>query len=132
MIYGYPGETFAECRRTLDFLAGLIRRAPKTTFSLNRFQLLYKSNVFNSPDAYGIRSLTKAPTLSNMFWYDEPKSQRSIERVENGLAGFYRATGCREDIVANPILMQTLPGFINDSGHAPLLKAGHAGNPFMA
>ncbi|MBI5394967.1 MAG: hypothetical protein HZA91_06675 [Verrucomicrobia bacterium] len=132
MIYGYPGETYTECRRTLNFLADLIRDVPKTTFSLNRFQLLYKSDVFNSPRTYGMRSVTKAPMLSNMFWYDEPKSQRSIERVENGLAGFYRAIGYREDIVANPILMQTLPGFINDSGHAPLLKAGHRGNPFMA
>ena len=76
--------------------------------------------------------MTKAPFLSNMFWYDEPKSKRSIELVENGLSDFYRAIGYREDILANQILMEIVPAFINDSGHAPLLKAGHPRNPFMA
>lgn len=132
MIYGYPGETFEECRRTLNFLGDLVRSVPKTTFSLNRFQLLYRSDVFNSPDAFGIRSVTRESCLSNRFRYDEPRSKRSIELVENGLADFYRAIGYRKDILANRILMQTLPAFVNDSGHAPLLKAGHTGNPFMA
>jgi radical SAM superfamily enzyme YgiQ (UPF0313 family) len=131
-IYGYPGETFEECRQTLDFLAGLIRGAPKMTFSLNRFQLLFKSDIYNSPGAYGIGSVTKAPFLSNMFWYDEPNSKRSIELVENGLSDFYRAMGYREDILANQILMEMVLAFMNDSGHSPLLKAGHPGNPFMA
>jgi radical SAM superfamily enzyme YgiQ (UPF0313 family) len=131
-IYGYPGETFEECRQTFSFLADLIRAAPKVTFSLNRFQLLFRSDVYNSPDTYGIGSVTKAPFLSNMFWYDEPNSKRSIELVENGLIDFYRTIGYREDILANQILMEVVPAFINDSGHAPLLKAGHLGNPFMA
>jgi hypothetical protein len=131
-IYGYPGETFEECRQTLNFLADLIRGAPKTTFSLNRFQLLFKSDIYNSPGTYGIGSVTKAPFLSNMFWYDEPNSKRSIELVENGLIDFYRTIGYREDILANQILTEMVPAFINDSGHAPLLKAGHPGNPFMA
>lgn len=131
-IYGYPGETFEECRRTLDFLAGLIRGAPKMTFSLNRFQLLFKSDIYNSPGTYGIDSVTKAPFLSNLFWHDEPNSKRSIELVENGLSDFYRAMGYREDILANQILMEMVLAFMNDSGHAPLLKAGHPGNPFMA
>ncbi len=132
MIYGYPGETFEECRRTLGFLGDLVRSVPKTTFSLNRFQLLYRSDVFNSPDTCGIRSMTRESCLSNRFRYDEPKSKRSIELVENGLADFYRAIGYREDILGDQVLMQTLSAFVNDSGHAPLLKAGHTGNPFMA
>jgi hypothetical protein len=131
-IYGYPSETFEACRQTLDFLVDLIRSAPKTTFSLNRFQLLFKSDIYNSPGTYGIGSVTKAPFLSNMFWYDEPNSKRSIELVEEGLIDFYRAIGYRVDILANQILMEIVPAFLNDSGHAPLLKAGHAGNPFMA
>ena len=131
-IYGYPGETFDECRQTLNFLADLIRGAPKTTFNLNRFQLLFKSDIYNSPGTYGIGSVTKAPFLSNMFWYDEPNSKRSIELVENGLIDFYRTIGYREDILANQILTEMVPAFINNSGHAPLLKAGHPGNPFMA
>jgi len=132
MIYGYPGESFEECRQTLDFLANLIRGAPKTTFSLNRFRLLYKSDIQRSPGTYGISSVTKAPSLSNLFWYDEPNSTRSIELVEAGLIDFYRAIGYRKDILANLMLMRILPAFLNDSGHAPLLKAGHRGNPFMA
>jgi radical SAM superfamily enzyme YgiQ (UPF0313 family) len=131
-IYGYPGETFEECRQTLNFLADLIRGVPKTTFSLNRFRLLFKSDIYNSPDAYGIGSVTRSSFLSNTFLYDEPNSKRSIELVENGLMDFYRAIGYRDDILANEILMQIVPGFINDSGHAPLLKAGHPANPFMA
>lgn len=131
-IYGYPGETFEKCRQTVNFLAKLIHAAPKTTFSLNRFQLLFKSEIYNSPSAYGIRSFTKPSTLSNMFWYDEPHSQRSIELVENGLIDFYRAIGYRDDILVNQILTQLVPVFINDSGHAPLLKAGHSGNSFVA
>lgn len=132
MIYGYPGETYEECRQTLGFLADLVRSAPKTTFSLNRFQLLFKSDIYNSPEAYGIRSVTKAPFLSNAFWYDEPASTRSIELVENGQSDFYRAIGYREDILTNRILLETVSAFINDSGHAPLLKAGHPRNPFVA
>ena len=131
-IYGYPGETFEECRQTLNFLADLIRGAPKTTFSLNRFQLLFNSDIYNSPGTYGIGSVTKAPFLSNLFWHDEPNSKRSIERVEDGLIDLYRAIGYREDILANQILVEVVPAFINDSGHAPLLKTGHPGNPFMA
>ena len=130
-IYGYPGETLEECRQTLNFLADLIHGTPKTTFSLNRFQLLYKSDIHNCPAAYGIGSVTKAPFLSNMLWYEEPNSKRSIELVENGLIDFYRAIGYREDILANQILMQLVPAFINDSGHTPLLKAGYPGNPFL-
>ena len=124
------GEELEELctQRTAD----LIRSAPKTTFSLNRFQLLYKSDIYNSPGTYGIGSVTKAPFLSNMFWYDEPNSKRSIELVENRLIDFYRTIGYREDILANQILTEMVPAFINDSGHAPLLKAGHPGNPFMA
>lgn len=132
MIYGYPGETFEECRQTLDFLAGLVHCAPKTTFSLNRFQLLFKSDIHNFPDAYGIGSVTKATSLSNMFWYDEPNSRRSIELVEKGLIDFYRSIGYIEDILANQILMKTFPAFINDSGHTPLLKIGHSRNPFIS
>ncbi|MBI5684076.1 MAG: hypothetical protein HZC54_03255 [Verrucomicrobia bacterium] len=124
MIYGFPGEAYEKCRRTLSFLAGLIRSVPKTTFSLNRFQLLFGSDVFNSPAAYGIRSMTKAASLSNMFWHDEPKGKRCIELVESGIARFYRTIGYRKDILANEVLRQTVPAF-------PLLKAGHAGNPFM-
>ncbi len=131
-IYGFPGETFEECCRTLKFLEDLIRSAPKTTFSLNRFQLLFKSDIYNSPEAYGISSMTKAASLSNLFCYHEPNSQRSIELVENGLSDFYRTLGYREDILASQILMQIVPAFINDSGHAPLLKAGYPGNPFKA
>ena len=131
-IYGFPGEAFEECSRTLKFLEDLIRVAPKTTFSLNRFQLLFKSDIYNSPDAYGISSMTKAASLSNLFCYHEPNSQRSIELVENGLTDFYRTIGYREDILASQILMQIVPAFINDSGHAPLIKAGYPRNPFMA
>jgi hypothetical protein len=131
-IYGFPGETFEECSRTLKFLEDLIRVAPKTTFSLNRFQLLFKSDIYNSPDAYGISSMTKAASLSNLFCYHEPNSQRSIELVESGLTEFFRTIGYREDILASQILMQIVPAFINDSGHAPLLKAGYPRNPFIA
>ena len=131
-IYGYPGETFEECRDTLNFLGDLIRVTPKTTFSLNRFQLLYKSDLYNCPANYGIGSMTKAHFLSDLFWHDEPNSKRSIELVENGLTDFYRAIGYRESFLASQILMQMVPAFINDSGHAPLIKAGYPGNPVMA
>lgn len=131
-IYGFPGETFEECSRTLKFLKDLIHSSPKTTFSLNRFQLLFKSDIYNSPEAYGISSMTKSASLSNLFCYHEPNSQRSIELVENGLTDFYRTLGYREDVLASQILMQIVPAFINDSGHAPLLKAGYQRNPFMA
>jgi hypothetical protein len=130
-IYGYPDETFEECGQTLNFLTDLIRGVPKTTFSLNRFRLLFKSDIYNSPKAYGIGSVTRSSFLSNTFLYDEPNSKRSIALVENGLMDFYRAIGYRDDILANEILMQIVPGFINDSGHAPLLKAGHTVNPFI-
>ena len=132
MIYGYPCETFEECQQTLDFLASLIHDAPKTTFSLNRFRLLFKSDIYNFPESYGIGTMIKPASLSNMFRYDEPNSWRSIELVEKGLMGFYQAIGYREDILTNQILMETIPAFINDSGHTPLLKIGHSRNPFIS
>jgi hypothetical protein len=67
-----------------------------------------------------------------MFGYEEPDSNRTVELVEDGLIDFYRAIGYREEILASRILMEVVPTFMNDSGHAPLLKAGHPGNPFLA
>jgi hypothetical protein len=66
-----------------------------------------------------------------MFRFDESNSRRSIELVEKGLKDFYSTIGYREDILANQILLKTLPAFINDSGHTPLLKIGHSRNPFI-
>jgi hypothetical protein len=128
VIYGYPGEPFDACRQTLDALGTLVRAVPKTTFSLNRFQLLYKSDLHAAPAAYGIRAVTTPPALSPTFGYDEPRSARSIARVERDLPAFYRAIGYRADILADPLLTRLAPAFVSDSGHTPLLKVSTAGH----
>lgn len=79
LFFGFPGETEAEARETLDFVAAQLYDA--ATLSFGRFQLQHGSAVARSPHLFNIRILPERPRLTvDMPYEPAPRHAAAIEQ----------------------------------------------------
>ncbi|HIH44574.1 MAG TPA: radical SAM protein [Candidatus Methanoperedenaceae archaeon] len=83
LIFGFPTETLAEARETMEFI--LSNKRSVRSMSYGSFQLTRHSKVYEDPQKFGVGKVNREGDIDLSLWYDYEvsggMSKRDIERV---------------------------------------------------
>lgn len=132
LLAGFPGDTLADTKGSVDFLIREFSRLRGTSFFISAFALLPDTPIAKAPERFGVRNIASGGDLAQAYTYDlDPGIGPGVQEVLAAVPGLARRlhdelgwSGLADE--ATGALFRTL---YFGSGHGSIFKA-RPDNPF--